>query len=106
MEKIYLDNVKDRVRTLFKGISSSLFFFGPTESGKSYYSRGNKEEQGLIDFTIRELIRIVENENKHNELSVCVRVSNIFEGKFTDLLQRNFLKVFYISSRKKLSSKT
>ncbi len=92
--------------TLFKGISSSLFFFGPSESGKSFYCRGNKEEQGLIDFAIRELLRKVENENKQNELNVYVSIFNIFEGRFTDLLQRNFLKVFYNSLRKKPPSKT
>ena len=97
VDEMYQDHLKGKISSLFQGHNTCWFFFGPTDSGKSFTLRGgeNNQEKGLLSKTVFEILNMIElskqvNQNKNNVYGLKtfnVALTLIYTGTGRDLYQ-------------------
>jgi hypothetical protein len=105
LDNIYTDKVKEYVSNLFQGGNSCVLLFGPNDSGKSYCLKGgDKEPEGLIGRTARDLFNLIELGQQVNSgyriknlFGLKMSIYQIYNDNIYDLLSKNNLSSLQIS---------
>lgn len=99
VDEMYQDHLKCKISSLFQGHNTCWFFFGPTDSGKSYTLRGgeNNQEKGLLSKTVFEILNMIElskqvNQNKNNNFGMKFSCYQVYNDVIHDLLSKDYSK--------------
>ena len=103
IELIYKDLIKENISNLFQKKNSSIIFYGPIDSGKSFMVRGGKTrkgvEPGLLARGVRDIFRLISLYNQANNNSpyfyVLFSSYQIYLENICDLLstENNILNI-------------
>ena len=95
-EKIYTEQIKNKITNLFHGQSSCVLLYGPHGSGKSYLLRGNTDklmansssnENGLLLKAINDIFNLLSlTRQAQNDFTLKISSYQIFMEKVNDLL--------------------
>ena len=98
-DKLYNEQIKDKITNLFHGKSSCVLLYGPHQSGKSYLLRGNTEnaklitsnnENCLILRAITDVFNLLSlSRQAENNFTVKMSSYQIFMDKVNDLLSKD-----------------
>ena len=83
IDTIYSEQIKIIINNLFQKVSACLFFFGPTDGGKTFLLRGNNgnNEHGILAKSVIDILNYVElYKQVNNDMN---KVNNIFTLKFS-----------------------
>lgn len=90
MEEIF-DDCRDLVQSAVDGHNVTVMTYGQTGAGKTYTLFGNKSQEGLAQYMIREVFaRLGDQESElseHPKVTVCGSALELYNNHFIDLLR-------------------
>ena len=90
MEEIF-DDCRDLVQSAVDGHNVTVMTYGQTGAGKTYTLFGNKHQEGLAQYMIREVFaRLGDQEgevSEHPKVTVCGSALELYNNHFIDLLR-------------------
>ena len=72
------------------GKNSCILLFGPSKGGKTYTLTGSKEENGLLERTVDDLLNLINSSNQIKSVHLLkMSVFMVFNDNINDLLSNN-----------------
>ncbi|XP_021713636.1 kinesin-like protein KIN-10C isoform X2 [Chenopodium quinoa] len=81
-EEIFIKEIKPLISGLFGGQNSTVFAYGPRESGKTYTIQGYEEELGLAVLAVDAILPLAEEQGK----IVTISVFEVYQDRVSDML--------------------
>ncbi|XP_021727504.1 kinesin-like protein KIN-10C [Chenopodium quinoa] len=81
-EEIFIKEIKPLISGLFGGQNSTVFAYGPRESGKTYTIQGYEEEMGLAVLAVDAILPLAEEQGK----IVTISVFEVYQDRVSDML--------------------
>lgn len=81
-KEIYNKIVRDLVATAVVGLSASFFVYGQTGSGKTYTISGTKNEEGVFQLAMKDILE----RQKSSQFKVLISTFEIYKEQIYDLL--------------------
>ena len=86
-KEIFEKLIKQNLTSLLKGINVSIFAYGQTSTGKTFTMKGEKNNEGLIPLSIKEIFNSLNNKDSSiSKYVVKVSYSEIYNEMVNDLI--------------------